>query len=162
MGAMNKLFVEKSIAVNAPASHVWTALTERRYTDAWAETFSSGGPRFHLESDWQPGSPVLWKSEDGTVIVEGTVTLLEPNKRLRFTVFDTRSTEKFPVTEEDGITFNLAEHPGQTTLSIRHGDFSVMAEGQFYHEKSAEIWNKVLPKIKALAESIPATVATNS
>jgi hypothetical protein len=81
------------------------------------------------------------------------VTALEPNKLLRFTVFDVRSEDKALVTEEDGITFHLSENNGITTLHILQGDFSVMPEGKKYRDLSAEIWDKVLPSIKAMAES---------
>jgi uncharacterized protein YndB with AHSA1/START domain len=150
---MPKLFVDKTIEINAPAEKVWEALTKREHTDAWAAEFSSGGPRFHIESDWKPDSPVLWKIEDGTVVVEGTVTALQPNRLLRFTVFDVRSAEKPRVTKKDGITYELAEKNGRTTLHVLQGDFSVMKEGQKYQRMSAEIWERVLPKVKALAET---------
>src|SRR3954466_14428295 len=126
---MTKLFVDKTIEINAPASKVWKAITSSENNRQWAVEFSSGGPQFHLESTWELGSPVLWKGQDGTVIVEGNVTALERNKLLRFTVFDVRSEEKALVTEEDGITFQLSEKKGQTTLHILQGDFSVMPEG---------------------------------
>jgi uncharacterized protein YndB with AHSA1/START domain len=148
---MPVLFLEKSIDISAPASKVWEALTKREHTDTWALGFSSGGPQFHIESDWKLGSAVLWKGEDGSVIVEGNVTALEPNKLLRFTVFDVRG-ERPPVTEEDGITYELKERNGKTTLRISQGDFSGMAEGEKYHRMSAETWDRVLPKVKELAE----------
>ncbi len=81
---MEKLFVEKSIKINTPASRVWDVLTKPEFTDQWAPEFS-GGAEFHIESDWKLGSPVLWKGQDGSVIVQGNVTALEPNKFLRFT-----------------------------------------------------------------------------
>src|ERR671918_1105470 len=115
---MKKLFVDKTIEINAPASKVWDALTKREYTDQWALEFSSGGPQFHIESDWKLGSPVLWKGQDGKVIVEGNVTALEPEKLLRFTVFDVRMV-KPPVTEGDGITYQLSKKNGKTALHIR-------------------------------------------
>jgi uncharacterized protein YndB with AHSA1/START domain len=149
---MKKLYVDKTIEINAPVSHVWNTITKREYTDQWALEFSSGGPQFHIESDWKPGSHVLWKGEDGTVVVEGNVTALELNKLLRYTVFDVRSPERPPVTEEDGITFQLREENGKTTLHILHGDFSVMTDGEKYRDLSAEIWDKVLLKIKELSE----------
>src|SRR2546421_541794 len=106
---------------------------------------------FSIESDWKPGSPVLWKGQGGSVIVEGNVTAVEPNRFLRFTVFDVRA-ERPPVTDEDGITYQLTEHAGKTTLRLFQGDFSVMAEGEKYHRLSAEVWDRVLPKVKELAE----------
>jgi len=149
---MEKLFVNKSIAVNATASRVWDALTKPENTVVWAAEFSSGGPRFHIESDWQPGSAVLWKAEDGVVIVEGNVTAVEPEKMLRFTVFDTRS-ERPKVSPEDGITFELSEQNKKTTLHVLHGDFGVMENGKKYYEASAATWDRVLPKIKSIAEN---------
>jgi uncharacterized protein YndB with AHSA1/START domain len=149
---MATLFVDKNIEINAPAAKVWDALTERSQTDHWAGEFSSGGPRFHIESDWQLGSPVLWKGEDGTLIVEGEVTAVEPNRLLRFTVFDVRTVERPPVTPDDGITYILTKNDGGTTLRVRQGDFSVMSEGEKYYQLSAQVWDRVLPKVKALAE----------
>jgi uncharacterized protein YndB with AHSA1/START domain len=147
---MPKLYVEKSIEINATASRVWDVLTRREYTEKWAPEFA-GGSEFHIESDWQLGSPVLWKGADGSVIVEGNVTALVPHKFLRFTVFDIRF-EKPPLTEEDGITYALTEQNGMTTLRLLQGDFSAMADGEKYHRMSAEIWDRVLPTVKELAE----------
>ncbi len=85
------------------------------------------------------------------MIVQGNVTALEPEKFLRFTVFDVRG-EKPPVTEEDGITYELTEQDGKTLLKISQGDFSTMAEGEKYRDLSTEIWDRVLLKVKGLAE----------
>lgn len=151
---MKRLYVDKTIEINAPASMVWNALTKRENTDKWALQFSSGGPQFYIESTWILGSPVLWKGEDGTVIVEGNVTALELNQLLRFTVFDVRSAERPAVTDEDGITFILSEENGKTMLHILQGDFSGMTDGEKYRDLSADIWDKVLPKVKELAEEL--------
>ncbi len=148
---MPKLFVDKTIEINAPATKVWDALTNPACTAVWAQEFSSGGPTFHIESAWGMGDRVEWKAEDGTVIVEGNVTKLEPLKLLRYTVADTRS-EKMKFSEDDGITYELHENLGVTMLHILHGDFSVLPEGEKYCRMSAEIWERVLPKIKELAE----------
>ncbi|MEH7095409.1 SRPBCC family protein [Neobacillus vireti] len=149
---MTKLFVDKTIEMNASASTVWDVLTRSELNRHWAVEFSSGGPEFHLESTWELASPVYWKGQDGTVIVEGNVTAVEQDKLLRFTVFDVRMAERPELTEEDGITFQLAEVEGKTILHILQGDFSAMTNGQFYRDASAEIWDKVLPKIKRIAE----------
>lgn len=150
---MEKLFVDKSIEIESSLSAVWKAITEQENTVQWAKEFSSGGPSFHIESDWEMGSPVLWKGEDGSVIVEGNVTALEKNNLLRFTVFDVRSFERPLVTDEDGITFRLTAENGKIILTIKQGDFSSMTNGEFYRDASAEIWNRVLPIIKHLAEN---------
>ena len=147
---MSKLFVDKSAEINAPISRVWTVLTDRNFTSQWAPEFSGGSP-FHIESGWRLGSPVLWKDAEGKTIVQGNVTALEAPRFLRFTVFDVRS-EKPPVTEEDGITYELSEKAGKTTLHILQGDFAAMPDGQKFRDMSAEIWDRVLAKLKELAE----------
>jgi uncharacterized protein YndB with AHSA1/START domain len=147
---MPKLFVDKSIEINAPVAKVWDVLTERGYTAKWAPEFSGGSP-FHIESDWKAGGPVFWKDSEGKTVVEGNVTALEPEKLLRFTVFDVRS-ERPPVAEEDGITYQLSEEAGKTRFRVLQGDFSVMHGGEKYRNMSAEIWDRVLPKVKELAE----------
>ena len=147
---MPKLFVDKSIEINAPASKVWNVLTNTGYTAEWASEFSGGSP-FHIESDWKLNSQVSWKGLDGKTIVEGNVTALEPGKLLRFTVFDVRS-KRPPVTEDDGITYQFSEKDGKTILHVLQGDFSAMPEGEKYHDLSAEVWDRVLPKVKKLAE----------
>jgi uncharacterized protein YndB with AHSA1/START domain len=147
---MSKLFVDKSIEINAPVSKVWEILTEREYTAEWAPEFSGGSP-FHIESNWKPGSPVHWKDSEGKTIVEGNVTALVPKRLLRFTVFDVRS-ERPSVTEEDGITYELSEEDGKTTLHVLQGNFSAISEGEKYRDMSAGVWDHVLPKVKKLAE----------
>ena len=146
-----KLFVDQSIEISAPVHKVWDALTKAVYTRQWVSNF--GITDGEIVSDWKMGSPVRWKDKDGNVVVEGTVTALDPNKLLRFTVFDVRSKEKPPVTEEDGITYQLSTKGNTTTLHVRQGDFSVMPDGTKYCDMSAEIWDRVLPNVKELAET---------
>lgn len=147
---MSKLFVDKSIEINAPISKIWEILTDHEYTAQWAPEFNGGSP-FVIESDWKLGSPVSWKDQDGKTIVEGNVTALELAKLLRFTVFDVRS-DRPPVTEEDGITYQFSEKLGKTTLHILQGDFSAIPEGEKYRDMSTEVWERVLRKVKGLAE----------
>ncbi len=148
---MKKLFVKRTVQIHAPARRVWEILTDPKWTTEWAHEFSGGGPRFHIESEWKLGSKVEWKGEDGVALVEGNVTALTPEKFLRFTVFDTR-TERPKVNEEDGITYELVEKGGTTTLQITQGDFSSIPEGEKYHQMTGDIWERVLPRVKKLAE----------
>jgi uncharacterized protein YndB with AHSA1/START domain len=147
---MSKLFVDQSIEINAAVSKVWEVLTKREHTAQWAPEFNAGSS-LYLESDWKPDGPVLWKDSGSKTIVEGNVTALQPEKLLRFTVFDVHSPRP-PVTEEDGITYQLSEEDGTTTLHVLQGDFSAMSDGEKYRDMSAEVWRRVLPKVKELAE----------
>jgi uncharacterized protein YndB with AHSA1/START domain len=148
---MEKLFVEKSIEINAEAKSIWKVLIQPEYTKEWIEI--GWGKGTSLSSDWNYGSEVLWKNSGGDVIVNGKVTSLNPYKLLRFTVRDVSSAGKFSLSDEDGITYELIERNGFTTFMVRQGDFSVMKEGEKYRDKTDEIWNKVMPKVKELAEA---------
>src|SRR5579859_8181854 len=134
---MPEYFVRQSIEINAPAAAVWRVLTERELTSNWVREFS--GAYGELASDWKLGSPVLWRDADGKVFVEGNVTAIEPFKKLRFTVFDTRS-ERIPVGAEDGITFTLSEQNGRTRLSVTQGDFGKMPDGEKYYNMTIPVW----------------------
>lgn len=148
---MPPLFVDRTIEIDALPFLVWRVLTKPEYNNQWASEFQAGAP-LRIESDWRIGAPVSWKDAQDRTIVEGNVTRLEPEKLLRFTVFDTRSTERPAVSEEDGITFELSRKGAQTILHLRQGDFAAMADGGKYQKASADIWERVLPKIKFLAE----------
>lgn len=150
---MAKLYVDKKIKIKAPAAKVWEALTSRAATDVWSLEFGGDGPLLHIESDWQLGDAVLWKDENGTTAVEGNVTALVPGKMVRFTAFDARSPRPDRVDEEDDITLDVAESDGTTTLHVRQGDFGALEGGAKLRAASAQIWDRVLPKIRTLAEA---------
>jgi uncharacterized protein YndB with AHSA1/START domain len=145
---MPELILKQSVEINAPASKVWEVLISAPMTRQWIGSFGIEG---EIVSDWKLGDPVQWKGQDGTVFVEGNVTAVDPEKLLRFTVFDTRS-ERPPVTDKDGITYELSSQNGKTTLTVKQGDFGKMADGEKYYNASIDVWKKVLPKVKALAE----------
>ena len=150
---MPRLIAEKSIDIDAPAARVWTVLTTPHFNEKWAALFAAKGP---IDSDWKLGSPVLWRNADGQVYVTGAVIALEPNKLLKFTVRST-SKEMQPLSglAEDDITqtFALSEHDGRTTLSIAHGDFSNLANGEKILPAVVAGWDTILALLKQLAET---------
>jgi len=151
---MARLYVEKSIDIDAPATIVWTVLTSPKFTEQWSGFFGATGP---IETDWNPGGRVSWKNAAGEVYVSGVVTAAETNKLLRFTVRAIKP-EMQPMSglAEDDITqtYALAERAGRTTLSIAHGDFSKLRDGEKIRPGAASVWDGVLPKIKELAERL--------
>ena len=142
---MKKLFVEKSIGINAPASKVWEALTNPDLTKEWIKQF---WPDFGiLESDWNLGSPVLWKDSNGKIDIQGKVIAVVPYKMLRFSFkADT------PLQEE--ITYRLEEQDGHTLLTISQGDFGNTPEHEECYPGAVAGWDMNLPKIKELAEKL--------
>jgi uncharacterized protein YndB with AHSA1/START domain len=151
---MEKLFIEKSIEIDASVEKVWKTLTDYEFTKQWVEEgWGKIGVAMNVYSDWKPGSEVLWKKENGTLLVNGNVTKLNPYKLLRFTVFDVNSKEKFIAEEEDGITYTFDEQKGNTILTVRQGNFAGIKEGKKNYEHTKKVWDAVLPKIKELTEA---------
>jgi uncharacterized protein YndB with AHSA1/START domain len=152
--SMAPLFVDEAIDINADAMTVWKVLTSPGTTAQWVNTGWAqhlDGPAGPIASDWRPGSPVEWRNHDGQPYVTGNVTAVEPGRLLRFTVFPVEG-ERPPADETDGITFTLTERMGRTHLAVRQGDFAKVPDGENYHWMSVEVWARVLPKIKELAE----------
>ena len=150
---MTPLVAEKSIEINAPAARLWTVLTNPRFNEIWAALFAAKGP---IDSDWKLGSKVLWRNAEGQVYVTGAVIAVEANKLLRFTVRSTtREMQPLSGLDEDDITqtYALAEHDGRTTLSIAHGDFSKLANGDKILPAVVTGWDTILALLKELAET---------
>jgi uncharacterized protein YndB with AHSA1/START domain len=148
---MTPLIAEKSIEIGAPASDVWVLLTQR--SSESSDLFGATGP---IEPDWQVGNDILWRNAEGVVYVHGRVLASEPGRLLRFYV---RSTEREmqPLSDkaDDGITqtYALAEQGGHTTLSIAHGDFTNLANGEQIYPAVLEGWDRLLARFKALGEA---------
>ena len=142
------LFIDKTITINADRLRVWDIITKSEYNNKWVNEFSPG---MTLESDWNQGSPVVWKESSWKIVVEWDVIRVNPWKFLRFSVFDLEL-GRHKITVNDGITFELSPKNDMTILHMIHWDFSVLAEPQSYYDMTLEAWNKIFPKIKELAE----------
>lgn len=144
---MPRLFVEKSIEVNAPAARVWDVLTNPALSREWIREW---WPELAvLESDWNKGSPVRWKLADGVIGADGKVFVVEPHKMLRFSfkVNDPASSK------QEDLTYRLKERGGRTELSVSVGDFGDTLEHRQRYPGALEAWNRSLAKIKELAEA---------
>jgi len=146
------LVVTNTIAIHAPASKVWDALTNPEQTKKYM---------FGCEalSDWKTGSPLIWKGTFNGVemiAVKGNVVSIEPPRSLIYTVIDPNN-PKIPDLPENylTITCDLTEQDGQTTLEVSQGDYSTVAEGpdRYRHTVDGGGWDPILVQIKALCES---------
>lgn len=148
-----ELVIEESIDINAPAEKVWAVLVGPDTANQWASQFSGEGePGISVESSWKMNSTVFWRGDDGKVMVEGKVIRLEPGKLLHFSTIDVASGPAPALDDTDGITFKLEGRNGRTRLSIRQGDFGKEKEGRKYYDMTLPAWDRILPKIKELAE----------
>lgn len=146
-----KLFVENTIEIGAPASKVWDFLTKPELTKLYM---------FGCEtvSDWKKGSPLLWKGQqDGKeiIFVKGEIVDIQPGKKLVYTTIDPHSGIDDVSENYLTVTYELTEKNGKTTFHVKQGDYSKVAEGERRYKEASnggEGWNPILVEIKKLAE----------
>ena len=104
-----------AIFIQAAREHVWQALTESDYTLKYYYAST-------VESDWQPGSPLLYKIGDDTAIVAEIVEATPPEKLV--TTFDARWDDAVRADTPSRITWILEEAgPGVSKLTVVHDRF---------------------------------------
>ncbi len=145
---MTELSIRKSIDVAAPVETLWKILTDSAFI-----------PKYMFgcvaETDWKPGSPLLWKgAADGKLYVKGHVVLNERPRRLAYTIFDPNSTIKDVPANYLTMTYELKKlNDRASLLEITQGDFSVVEDGERRYRHSLEGDDVVLQGIKKLAEA---------
>ncbi|MEX1020604.1 MAG: SRPBCC domain-containing protein [Litorilinea sp.] len=138
---MSELTVYKSIEIDAPAARVWEVLTNPVLSCQWIEQFWPGFGA--LESDWQTGSVMRWKTADGEIDLESQILAIQTARLLRYSF----------TMPEDIVTLALEERDGQTVLSVTHGDFSKKPDAEECYAGALAGWAMNLPNIKGLAEN---------
>lgn len=138
-----QLKISESINIHAPASKVWTAITDK----AQIKTYFFGTD---VDSDWKKGSPVTWSGEwEGKRYEEkGEVLDVEKDKILSFTYL---SSGKADVPENYAVIVYKLEGNGngQTQFTVTQSNF----ENQEACDHSKENWKNVLAGLKKVAES---------
>ena len=146
---MSELIVRDSVVVDAPVETVWDVLTKSEFSRQYMFGCS-------METDWKPGSRLLWKGEPNeTVYVEGDIVAIEKPYRLEYTVFS-QSLGIADVPENYlTVTYSLRKgENGGTVLEISQGDYSKVGLGQKRYEDtvSGGGWAVILEKVKGIAE----------
>ena len=142
-------YIEDELLIHAPTSRVWDALVNPEKTQQYMYGCE-------VVSDWNVGSPVLWKGAvDGVVYVKGNLVILDEERALAFTLFDPHAS--YPDVPENYLTATYTLQPeGDTThLTVTQGDFATVAEGDKRYEDSQAQggWSAILSAIKELVES---------
>ncbi|MPR36250.1 SRPBCC domain-containing protein [Salmonirosea aquatica] len=148
---MEKLTVENSIHIAAPAARVWDMLVKPEFTRQYMFGCAA-------ESDWQVGSPLVWRMmHEGKEIipVKGTLLEIEPYEVLKYTVIDPFA--PYPDIPENylHVTYTLEEDAYGTTLTVTQDGFEGAAEGEKRYQdvsNNGEGWNPILVQIKEIAE----------
>jgi uncharacterized protein YndB with AHSA1/START domain len=136
IGAMLLDYVEvtdlvKTIEINAPVEQVWQMLVTLEAVTNWAQSFSEGTV---VESDFQEGSPIVWKNHKGEIGASGVVSERIENQKLVFYYVDGEET----YTEE----FELTSKDGKTVLTAKSGPLA-----RLWAKVHDPQWDKALRKI---------------
>jgi len=141
--AMNGIVATASIEIEAPASRVWTALTEPDQIAAYM--FGS-----RVETDWEVGHPITWNGEwEGKPYQDkGQVLAYDEPERLSVTHFS-------PLTGQDDVpenyhtlVYELGENDGVTTVSLSQDNNGSEEEA----EHSRANWQMMLDGLKKQVE----------
>lgn len=149
IGAMLKDFVEtetirKSILIDVPASILWRTLTQTELTNQWAAGFSEG---VTVETDWRPGSQVVWKDKTGNIGARGVVTELQPNKLLQVDYYDSVDAADGSATGKYKEKYMIEAKADQSELTIEAGKLETK-----YAREHTGLWDKAIELIKTVAE----------
>src|SRR5512133_807095 len=129
--------------IDAPRQTVWDALTD----PAQIKQFMFGT---HVQTDWQPGSPITWKGEyEGKSYEDkGEIVEVQRGQRLVVTHFSPLSGQEDKPENYHHLTYELSDQNGGTRLSLsQDGNGS---EDEAEHAKKN--WEAMLASIKELLE----------
>lgn len=131
------------ITIDAPAFQVWQALTQPELVKQWQ--YASD-----LSTDWQIGSPILFRNEwDGNVYEQkGIVLAVKHHQLIQYTLFAPRPGLEDKPENYFTMTYSLEEMDGETTLTITQDD----PREQVQQEQAEESDNGILDGLKKLVE----------
>lgn len=133
------------IYVRASAADVWRSITEAEFTRRY----------FHdtaVETDWQPGSPVIFRQDDGSVAVEGKVLEVDEPTRLVMT-WEFKYSPDVANDPPSRVTWEiepLGESGDVCRLTVLHDEFDGETET---YKVTGNGWVPLLSSLKSLLET---------
>lgn len=126
------------VYIRATPDQVWRALTESEFT----KQYYYGNT---VESDWKPGSPMVYRNPDGTESIVCDVVEVDAPRRLVHTFF-------FPGTDESPsrCTWTIEPRGAASLLTLVHDEFD--GETSTYRSV-AHGWVPILSGLKTLLET---------
>ncbi|HEX2766137.1 MAG TPA: SRPBCC domain-containing protein [Candidatus Limnocylindria bacterium] len=126
------------VYIAASPERVWEALTQSELTRQYYYGNS-------VESDWQPGSPIVYRNPDGTESIHCTIVEADAPKRLVHTF-------SFPETGDppSRVTWTIEPRGAASLLTLVHDEF----DGETATFRSvAHGWVPILSGLKTLLET---------
>ena len=130
--------------IDAPPSQVWAELTDPEQIKKYM--FGS-----QVETDWRPGSPIVWKGEyEGKQYEDkGEIVEFEPERRLKVTHFSPLSGKEDVPENYHTLVYELEEHGAKTRVSLSQ-DKNPTEEAA---EHSRANWEQMLSGLNQVVES---------
>lgn len=140
---MTDYIATAEIAISASPAQVWAALTDPRQIKKWM--FGAD-----VESDWTPGSPIVWRGEyeDTTYEDKGEVVEVDPPHHLRMTHFSPMSGQEDVPANYHNVSYDLEERVDRTFVTLRQDNNGSEDEA----EHSAANWTLMLKSLKEVVE----------
>ncbi len=135
--------VTAKTSIDAPISGVWDALVNpdviKRYM------FDTD-----VESDWEEGSPIVWKGvwKDKPYEDKGKILKIEPETLLKVSHYSPLSGDADEPENYHTLTYELAEEDGKTTVSLSQDN----NKDEKAAEHSRTMWEGMLKSLKKLLE----------
>lgn len=129
--------ITKEIIINAPAAKVWGMFIDPVFTR------QLGG---RYISSWEVGSSFRWQALNGSLLTNGMILDIEPEKFLQHSLY-------YPEEQDEvmaRITYTLDEQDGKTVVKITEEFTDPITEKDY--EDSMEGWDTALNTIKQLME----------
>lgn len=141
---MKGLVATATAEIDASAAQVWAALTDPKQIKEYM--FGSV-----VETDWQPGSPIVWKGvyEGKEYQDKGEILEIEPGQRLSVSHFSPLSGQPDVPENYHTLTYELAESDGGTRLTLSQDNNGSDAEV----EHSTAMWTSMLSSLKGVVEA---------
>jgi uncharacterized protein YndB with AHSA1/START domain len=141
---MTGVVATAEIDVDAPAKRVWEALTD---PDQIAKYMFGS----RVETDWQPGSAIVWKGEYQGRSYEdkGKIVEVVPARRLVLTHFSPLSGQPDEPANYHTVSYELTEQAGRTHVALSQDNNASDDEAKH----SADTWQSMLDGLKEVVEA---------
>lgn len=136
--------IKKSLSISASAEVIWDILLTPNHQ--WGKAFGGGA---FVQTDWNPGSEVIWKDSEGNLGARGVVKVHRKNEYLQVNMYDDINSPEGSETGEYAEKYSVTKNEGSTwILSIASGPLA-----KKYMEMHSKMWDEAIEIIKDLAES---------
>lgn len=138
-----ELIAEASVSIDAPAAAVWRALTDPELIREYLRGAT-------VETDWSPGSRIVWRGEwEGRPYLDhGTVVEVLENERLVLTHFSPLSGKPDVAENHHELTYSIEPDGDLTRLTLEQDNNATEAEARH----SSQNWQAMLEQLRKVAE----------